>query len=199
MRQIVPGIWTWSVFSKEKGLDFNGHLVAGDHGCVLIDPPAMSGEGRATADRLGFPEAVIITNRDHLRDSKSAVERWRCPIMIHEQDGAGISIGSRPGKSFVDGDRLPGGLRVVTLTDQKSPGESALWCEASSAMIIGDAIIGAPAGSIRMLPAAKFADPEKARAALRRLLDFPFDALLLGDGASLPEGGRRALESFLPA
>ncbi len=197
MKRIVTGIWTWSVHSAEKRLDFNGHLVANDEGCVLIDPPEIGGEGRKMADSLGPPEAILITNRHHTRDAKDAVERWRCPVYIHEEDAEGIAIGTRPVRTYRDGDLLPGGLRVVTLEAHKTPGESALLCPASDACIVGDAVIGDPAGSLRMLPDDKFADPARARRALRRLLDHPFDALLLGDGVSIPQGGRRVLEGFL--
>jgi hypothetical protein len=52
-----------------------------------------------------------------------------------------------------------------------------------------------------MLPDEKFADPAKARAGLRVLLDprYDYDAVLVGDGVSLPTGGRAALERLATA
>jgi len=55
MKELFAGIWTWSVFSKEKNLDFNGFLVADPLGNALIDPPQMEGEVRERMLRLGAP------------------------------------------------------------------------------------------------------------------------------------------------
>ncbi len=197
MKEIAAGIWTWSVFSQEKRLDFNGHLVAGGNGCVLIDPPPMTDADRLEADGMGPKLAIVITNRHHTRDAAAAAARWGAPILIHEADATGLPSGVRLGGTYRDGDHLAAGLIVVGLADQKSPGESALLCARANALILGDALIGAPPGSLRMLPDDKYADPVKARAGLRRLLDLRFDALLLGDGASIPRGGQQAVESFL--
>jgi glyoxylase-like metal-dependent hydrolase (beta-lactamase superfamily II) len=197
MEQILPGIHAWSIFSSEKDLDFNGHLVVADEGCVLIDPPPMGADDLEQADRLGPPAAIVITNRHHSRDAARAAARWRIPILVHESDAKGLPEGVAAGGTFRDGDRLPSGLLVVTLSDQKSPGESALLCRKADAIVLGDALIGKPAGRLRMLPEDKYADPARALAGLRRLLDFPFESVLVGDGASVTRGGRRAIVEFL--
>jgi glyoxylase-like metal-dependent hydrolase (beta-lactamase superfamily II) len=197
MNEIAAGIWTWSVFNQEKKLDFNGHLVTGAEGCVLVDPPPMTDADRQQADGMGPMLAIVITNRHHTRDAAAAAARFSAPILIHEADASGLPAGVRIAGTYRDGDHLAAGLLVVWLRDQKSPGESALLSPRANALILGDALIGAPAGSLRMLPDDKFADAARARAGLRRLLDLRFDALLLGDGASIPQGGRRAVESFL--
>jgi len=199
MKEIAPGIWTWSVFSQEKKLDFNGHLVASRDGCVLIDPPPMTADDRRDAERLGPPRSIVITNRHHTRDAAACSALWDAPILIHEADASGLPQGIRIGGTYRDGDKLAGGLLAVTLPDQKSKGESALLHAESGTLILGDALIGAPAGSVRMLPDDKFADPAKARAGLGRLLALRFDALLLGDGVSILRGGRAKVEEFLGA
>ncbi|MCI0370277.1 MAG: hypothetical protein L0214_02595, partial [candidate division NC10 bacterium] len=83
MREIVAGIHTWSVFNEEKGLDFNGHLVVNDDGCVLVDPPPMGPRELEAMERLGPPTAVVITNRHHTRDAMAAAARWRIRILMH--------------------------------------------------------------------------------------------------------------------
>jgi len=199
MRQILPGIHTWSVFSQDKGLDFNGHLVVGRNDCVLIDPPAMTDEEALEAERLGPPSAVIITNCHHTRDAMTFARRWHIPILLPEGDVDPLPATVRLGGVYRDGDRLAAGLVAVTLTGQKSPGESALLCPAAGAVILGDALIGKPTGRLSLLPPDKYVDVSKAREGLRRLLDHPFDAVLVGDGASLPVGGRAILRAFLEA
>lgn len=37
MQEIVPGIHTWSWFSDEKGIDFNGFFVRGPNGAVVVE------------------------------------------------------------------------------------------------------------------------------------------------------------------
>src|SRR3989454_12001381 len=68
-------------------------------------------------------------------------------------------------------------------------------------LIVGDALIGRPAGQLNLLPAEKFADVNKAKASLTRLLKYNFDAILVGDGTSILAGAkeavRRAIESWL--
>ena len=61
-------------------------------------------------------------------------------------------------------------------------------------MIVGDALIGKPPCSVTMLATEKYADVEKAREGLRRLLKYNFDTLLVGDGTSIMAGAKQAVE-----
>ncbi len=197
MKEVLPGIHTWSVYSHDKGLDFNGHLVANSDGCVLIDPPAPTSDAMVRMGQIGPPKAIIITNRHHTRESGIFAAHWKIPIMVHEADALDIPPNVRLGGVFKDGDRLASGLQVVTLAGQKSPGESALLCSRSNALILGDALLGKPAGKLSMLPDDKYADPDAARAGLERLLELRFEAVLVGDGASITTSGRKAIEELL--
>jgi glyoxylase-like metal-dependent hydrolase (beta-lactamase superfamily II) len=101
-------------------------------------------------------------------------------------------------KTFKDGELLPGGIWVVHLRDQKSPGESALFLQQGKGiLIVGDALIGKPAGSLSLLPPEKYADAGKAKEGLRRLLKYNFDAILVGDGTSILTGAKQAVERTL--
>ena len=197
MKEILPGVWCWSVFDRERGLNFNGHVVVNDAGRVLIDPPPMSDADLSRLEALGAPEAIVVTNRHHTRDAMTFAGRFRARILLHEADAREIPRAVRLGGVYRDGDRLTGGLTVVTLADQKSPGESALLLPSAGAVILGDALIGQPAGSFRLLGPEKYADPARAREGIRRLLEVPFEAVLVGDGESMPRGGRGAVEAFL--
>jgi len=104
----------------------------------------------------------------------------------------------KPTKKFIDGELLTGGIWVIQLKDQKSPGESALFIQqGKGVLIVGDALIGKPAGSVSMLPAEKYADVTKAQEGLRRLLKYNFDSLLVGDGTSILTGAKQAVEQLL--
>jgi glyoxylase-like metal-dependent hydrolase (beta-lactamase superfamily II) len=103
-----------------------------------------------------------------------------------------------PTRTYKDGELLPGGIWVIHLKDQKSPGESALFIpQGPGVLIVGDAVIGKPAGAVSMLPAEKYADAVKAKVGLRRLLKYNFESLLVGDGISILAGGKQPVEQLL--
>lgn len=196
MTQRLPGFWQWSWFSEEKQLDFNGlFLVVGEHK-ILIDPPPMAGEDQAFIRRNGPVDYLIVTNRDHAREAGTCQATFNCQVFLPELDAPQMDL--KPTKTFKDQELLPGGLWVVQLSDQKSPGESALFVQqGKGVLIVGDALIGKPAGSVTLLPSEKYTDVAKAKEGLRRLLKYNFDSLLVGDGRSILTGAKQAVEQAL--
>jgi glyoxylase-like metal-dependent hydrolase (beta-lactamase superfamily II) len=193
MKNLLPGIWQWSWFSAEKQLDFNGlFLTVGEHR-ILIDPPPMTGEASSTILRNGSVDYIIVTNRDHVREAARYQDEFHCQLQVPEADAALMDLKST--KTFKDGELLPGGIWVIQLKDQKSPGESALFIpQGKGVLIVGDALIGKPSGSVRMLPDEKYTNVTKAREGLRRLLKYHFDSLLVGDGVSILTGAKQMVE-----
>lgn len=196
MKQILPDIWQWSWFSEEKQLNFNGLLLTiGEH-TILVDPPPMTQEARTVVRHHEPIDYIVVTNRDHLREAPTYQAEWTCQLYVPEADVAQMEV--HPSKTYKDGELLPGGLWVIQLKDQKSPGESALFIERGrGVLIVGDALIGQPAGALRLLPPEKYADPAKAKEALQRLLKYSFDSLLVGDGVSILTEAKLQLERLL--
>ena len=198
MKQLLPGIWQWSWFSEEKQLDFNGlFLTIGEHK-ILVDPPPMTAEARSLIRRNGPVDYIIVTNRDHAREAAACQVEFSCRLYVPEADAPGMDV--KPTNTYKDGELLPGGIWVIQLRDQKSPGESALFIQqgqGKGVLIVGDALIGKPAGSVNLLPAEKYADAARAKEGLRRLLKYEFDSLLVGDGTSILAGGKPAVEQLL--
>ncbi len=196
MKQILPDIWQWSWFSEEKQLDFNGlFLMVGEHK-ILIDPPPMTAEARAVVRRHEPVDYIIVTNRDHIREAAVYQAELRCQLWVPEADASQMEV--NPTKTYKDGELLPGGIWAIHLKDQKSPGESSLFLERGRGLlIVGDALIGKPSGSVRMLPVDKYADVERAKEGLSRLLKYNFESLLVGDGASILVGGKQQVEQLL--
>lgn len=196
MKQLLPGFWQWSWYSEEKQLHFNGlFLVVGEHK-ILIDPPPMAGEDQAFIRRNGPVDYLILTNRDHAREAGSCQGTFGCQLFLPDADASQMDL--KPTKTFKDQELLPGGIWVVHLRDQKSPGESALFIQqGSGVLIVGDALIGKPAGAVTMLPAEKYMDAVKAKEGLRRLLRYNFDSILVGDGTSILTGAKPAVEKAL--
>jgi hypothetical protein len=196
MKQILPGIWQWSCFSDEKQLDFNGlFLTVGEHR-ILVDPPPMTPADVLHIKRGGRVDYILITNRDHLREAAAYKADFACQLWLPEIDASQMDV--KADKMYKDGELLSGGIWAVHLHDQKSPGECALFIQQGKGiMIVGDALIGKPPGSVSMLPSEKYPDTTKARDGLRRLLKYNFDALLVGDGASILSGAKPVVETAL--
>ena len=196
MKTVLPRISEWSWFSEEKQLNFNGHVLdVGEHR-ILVDPPPMSASDMAMTQRGGTPDYIIVTNRDHEREAAHFRKIFNCLVMAPELDAKEMRL--TVDKTFKDGELLPGGIWVVQLSHQKSPGESALFLQqGQGVLIVGDGIIGDPAGALRLLPPEKYANIAQAREGLRRLLKYTFDSLLVGDGTSILTGAKPALEQLL--
>ena len=196
MKPILPGIATWSWFSEEKQLNFNGHLLdVGEHR-ILVDPPPLSDADFTKLSNAGQLDYILLTNRDHERESAAYKEALNTRVYVPQADAPEMSV--TPDKTFVDGELLPGGIWVIHLSNQKSPGESALFLQQGRGiLIVGDALLGKPEGSVSMLPAEKYADPAKAREGLRRLLKYDFDSLLVGDGTSILTGAKAVVAKAL--
>ncbi len=196
MKALLPNIWEWSWFSEEKQLNFNGHLLTVGEHRILVDPPPMTVGDIAFARQGGPIDYILVTNRDHEREAASLSEEFGCSVMVPELDAKEMAL--TPDKTCKDGELLPGGIWVVQLAHQKSPGESALFLDTGKGiLLVGDAIIGHPDGALRHLPPEKYANVELARTGLRRLLKYKFESLIVGDGASIISGAKPFLEQLL--
>lgn len=189
-------MWQWSWFCKEKQLDFNGlFLNVGEHR-IIVDPPPMTVEASTFIRRQGALDYIIITNRDHAREAAIYQAEFGCQLQVPEADAPQMDI--KPTKTFKDGELLPGGIWVIQLKGQKSPGESALYIQqGKGVLIVGDAFLGKPTGAVSLLAQEKYADVEKAKDGLRRLLKYNFDSILVGDGVSILFGAKQAVEMTL--
>jgi glyoxylase-like metal-dependent hydrolase (beta-lactamase superfamily II) len=189
-------MWQWSWFCEEKQLDFNGlFLNVGEHR-IIVDPPPMTAEASTFIRRQGALDYIIITNRDHAREAAIYQAEFGCQLQVPEADAPQMDI--KPTKTFKDGELLPGGIWVIQLKGQKSPGESALYIQqGKGVLIVGDAFLGKPTGAVSLLAQEKYADVEKAKEGLRRLLKYNFDSILVGDGVSILFGAKQAVEMTL--
>lgn len=196
MNTILPRISEWSWFSEEKQLNFNGHVLSVGEHRILVDPPPMNAGDLAALRQGGSPDYILLTNRDHVREAAHFRDLFACQVMAPALDAKEMSLPID--KTFQDGELLPGGIWVIQLSHQKSPGESALFLQqGQGVLMVGDAVVGAPSGSLRLLPPEKYADIYQAREGLRRLLKYDFESLLVGDGTSILTGAKPVLERVL--
>jgi glyoxylase-like metal-dependent hydrolase (beta-lactamase superfamily II) len=196
VREIISGIYTWSWLSPRHGYNFNGYAFKSAEGLIVIDPAIMEDEDMNELQSLGTPAHTIITNKDHERMAYEIRDRSGAKIYIHKNDASLLK--QTPDRTFDDGDILPGNLRAINVSDNKSPGETALLLlRGRGILFIGDAIIGWPRGEFSLLPRDKYQNPQRAKRSIRVLLEHDFDTVLVGDGESVLEGGKEAVSRFL--
>ena len=191
-------MYTWSVYSEEKKLNFNGHFIASQHplfGNVVIDPPQASDSDLEQMESLGFVQHIIITNRDHIRWSEEFQQKFGADIQINTNDITSNDMVND--RSFNHGDMIAGFLQAVLIPDNKSPGETALFWAERKILFLGDALIGKPPGTVTLLPEEKYDDILKAKAGIRILQDLDFKHLLLGDGDSILHNGKEIVLHYL--
>ncbi len=197
MHELLPAVLTWPWFSARHGYDFNGTFVLDERGNLCVDPVEPDA---ATLDRLAKEGVahILITNRNHVRAANAVRGRTGARVAIHAADAAyARQQGALIDAELAAGERV-GPFRIVGVPG-KSPGEVALHDPERRLLILGDAAIGNPPGRLSLLPDRAMDDPAQLRSSLRRLLELDFDAVLVGDGSPILEGGRDRLRELVAA
>jgi len=193
MREILPGVLTWPWFSERHGYDFNGYLLRLPGGNLCVDPVEMPREVLEEIRALGV-QRIVLTNRNHFRACMKVKELTSARIGIHPADAAFV----RERGVEVDDELLPGqraGPFTVVAAEGKSPGEIALHSPRRRILIVGDAVIGNPPGTLSVLREKVMDDPPLLRASVAALAALEVEVLLPGDGAPiLRDAGARLRE-----
>ncbi|HUN30339.1 MAG TPA: MBL fold metallo-hydrolase [Alphaproteobacteria bacterium] len=189
--------YMWSRWQPDRNLYFNSHLFVVPGANVAVDPLALETSDAEHLAALGGVAWIVITNRDHLRETPALRERFGARVVTSEKEAPLLDI--PVDRVLADGEELFPGARAVTLDGQKTPGEFAIHVRKAATALVGDAIVGAPAGALSLLPDEKYDDVARAALGLRRVLDLQPEALLVGDGASLWHGATAAIGALLAA
>ncbi len=193
MIQLADGAYAWSTFNPEKKFNFNGHILRTSEGSVIVDPVPFSADDLAYIEAAGLkPDALVITNRNHLRERESVLKRWKIPTILHTSEVEEAEIA--PEQTVKNGDKIYG-LVCVHLPG-KSPGEIALYWPQRRLFLLGDALI-APRGKLKTVPVEKQDDPAALQRSLELLRTYDFDYLLVGDGDPLLGDAKTAVVAFL--
>jgi glyoxylase-like metal-dependent hydrolase (beta-lactamase superfamily II) len=199
IKEILPNIYSWSEFSEEKQLNFNGYLIIGEEESVIIDPPFLREDDELKyliAQHSSCPlRGILLTNIHHERSSCLLKNQYSVPVLVNERDAEGLETPAD--YTFAGGDTLFCGMQIIQLDYQKSPGETALYMAEQKIIIVGDALIGKVPGQVNMLPSEKYKDIAKAKAGLKELLKYEFETLLVGDGESILKDAKEAVVKFL--
>jgi glyoxylase-like metal-dependent hydrolase (beta-lactamase superfamily II) len=204
MREILPGIFTWGATYADKPWDLNGYAVALQGCTVLVDPPAPEEADWLNFDALKQIAKIVLTNRDHVRDTKVFQTRYSAHLVAGTDEVMELAplVIDEPVR---EGGLVAEALRVIHLPG-KSPGEIGLYIdpahhagsrELGGILILGDAIIGHPPGTLGLIPEQKLDNPAKLKLSLRKLLDYNFSVLLLCDGQPMLKDGKFKVAEFL--
>ncbi len=196
-RLSVDGFYSWSTFDERRGVDMHGHLWARDDGCVAFDPPVMSDADRQHLAELGGLRTIVLTGSRHERDAATLREHTGAEVVAHELAASHLSFA--PGRTVADGEEIVDGLRAVRLAGGACAGTMAADVLDRGAFVVGDPLVGSPAGSVSLVPDADLADPPRAVLALRALLRHEPQTLLLGAGDSVYHGAYDRLLDCLEA
>jgi len=182
------------VFSEQKGYAFNGYAVSTEDATVLIDPPHPGEDGWLTIDLLEPFAGVWLTNRNHSRAAAAFRDRYGLTVWAHEADADRLEAGAD--RTLAGATTIAGAIEIVPVPG-KSPGEIAFHLPRSGGLIVGDLVIGVPAGELSTYPDELIDDKAALHRSAARLLDYDFEALLLCDGQPLPSGGKDKLREFV--
>jgi glyoxylase-like metal-dependent hydrolase (beta-lactamase superfamily II) len=145
---------------------------------ALLDPLAPSEEAAEIWARLDArpPTLVVVLKPDHVRDVDLFVSRYDAhatgPYLFWR-----TNIPETHLAPIEPGTELPGGL--VALYDGRGRNETPLWLPEQRALVFADALT-APEGELRV-----WATPwheERALPALRKLLELPFEHVIVSHG-----------------
>jgi uncharacterized cupin superfamily protein/glyoxylase-like metal-dependent hydrolase (beta-lactamase superfamily II) len=196
MRQtVVPGVWSWSRWQADRGLDFNGFFIETDEGNLVVDPIEPD-EGTLAELRARGVASILITNRDHERSSAAVAAATGAQTIASALDAPLLA---QPVARTVQPGEFVHGWTVVGLDGFKTAGEIALYRRDLRAAIVGDALWGTPAGALTLMPDAKLIDPVRAALSARTLRALWVDHLLVGDGACVFGNAHAAIGAMLDA
>jgi uncharacterized cupin superfamily protein/glyoxylase-like metal-dependent hydrolase (beta-lactamase superfamily II) len=195
-KTVVPDVWTWKRWQPDRSMDFNSWFCKGDVN-IAIDPLEPDADDLRQIEEMGGVDWVVVTNRDHERSTKLFVERFEAKVAASDGDADQLSLGVT---QRLGDDEMFHGWRVIGLEGFKSPGEIALYSSTRRTVILGDSLLGDPAGSLRFMPDAKLEDSKRAVLSMRRVRGVRgLDHLLVGDGAPVYGNARAVLGRCIDA
>ncbi|HLY01228.1 MAG TPA: cupin domain-containing protein [Candidatus Cybelea sp.] len=154
----------------------NSYLFLTGAPSVLVDPLPFDDATYAQLEHLGGIERVIVLSAGREGAAREIAERYGVPVI------------SAPAHR----EALFEGAKAIRLLDQRRDGEFAISIPAQRVVVVGDSVVGSPAGALS-LPHGGDADARQAALGLRRILREDPNALLVGAGAPIFSGAYEAL------
>jgi uncharacterized cupin superfamily protein len=184
MKRITPLLHAWSAYSATDKLDHNAYFcqsTAGEPGTV-VDPVGLQAGDLEELRALGGAAAVVVLAGDAARvpHADALARELGCAVVA--------AADKKPGET------LPGGMTAYPLSD----GAVALLHSRGGAWLVGDSVVGEPAGELG-LPATLSDAAARARAArgLRVLLNGFFQRVLPARGVPVLREATAAVQDLV--
>lgn len=196
-RDVAPGLWIWRTahphWSAGQGWDplVASTVVESGGEIAVLDPLAPPDEARDIWDRLDArpPTMAIVLKPDHVRSVDVFVSRYGARAFgpcVFDRDDIPVARLS----PIEPGGMLPG--RMLALYDGRGRNETPIWLPDQRTIVFADALT-APDGELLV-----WSTPwhqERVIPALRKLLELPFERVIVSHGE--PVHDRAAFERAL--
>lgn len=190
-----PDLYGWSQFDTSRNIDFNSVLWVRAEGNVVVDPLPMSAHDYEHLQNLGGARYVILTNSDHVRDTRALRERTEAKVFAPAAEREQFPIAVDRWLSV--GDEPVPGLHAYEMAGSKTPGELTLLLQTTT-LITGDLIRAHAGGRLDSLPPSKLKDPARAFESIRKMSELVnIVAVLTGDGWPVFRDGARLLQELV--
>ena len=162
---------------------------------MIVDPLPLSSHDKQHLERLGPTSWIVITNSDHIRDTRAVAEETGAQILGPRAERSRFPLACD--RWIGEGDEVVPGLNVLELAGSKTAGELALLLEETT-LIVGDLVRAHEGGSLCLLPDAKLSDRDAAVTSVKRLADLPrLQVVLTGDGWPVFRDAKAALAELV--
>ncbi|MBI2891918.1 MAG: MBL fold metallo-hydrolase [Deltaproteobacteria bacterium] len=193
--EISPGLVHWTVRDERTGVRCDSYGLMAREGSVLVDPLSAA-DGVLGA--LGNVGAICLTTASHQRAAWRYRRLFDAPVWAPKH---ATGLDEPADGWFGHGDHLPGGLRALHAPGPTEESYVLLRerSDAAGILFLGDLLVRGDDGPFE-LPTTDgngSADPQRALASLRALLDVEVETLCPSHGAPLATGGSEALRRAL--
>jgi len=203
VQEVLPGVYHWTALHPRIQIEVSSYWL--EEPGVLIDPLVPPDAGLEWfASRPASPQAILLSNRHHYRESDRFAERFGCRVLCNRLGLHEFADGEQV-EGFDVGEELPGGLLACEL-DAICPDDTALLLPAHSAVVIADGVVrGGPHGHhgpLGFVPDSLMDDPPATKQGLlaacaRLLAEQRFEHLLLAHGGPVLGDGRELLQDLV--
>lgn len=192
VKEILPGIFRWEVFSTEHKVELTSHAVRLGPYLYIFDPIPLKEPGFSRLLAGAKPVGIVLTNDNHERDAANWRQRLQTPIWASVECRLSIPLVYRfmPSiRQWFDWElhRISGG----------SNGEIGFYHKRSGLMVTGDALTNLPKYGLNILTEKYCADQQTLRHNLKHLALAGFEKLLLSHGNPLLEKASSKVEGVL--
>src|SRR5436190_2863402 len=197
IRDLAPGLWIWRLehpaWTPDQDWDppVTSTCVESGGEMLVLDALAPPEGASEVWERLDAkpPPAAVVLRPDHVRDVDLFVRRYGCrafgPWLYFRGDAPETEL-----EPVEPGTELPGGLRAYA--DGRHRMETPLWLPEQRALVFADALTERN-GQLLVWGSASHDD--YVLPALRKLLELPFDLVIVSHGE--PVHDRAAFERAL--